>query len=71
VCLAEKAFAKLFGSYGNTKSGLCSWAADFLTGLPSFEIFHNSEKINDRDKFWKKILACDKRNFTLTTGSNG
>ena len=72
VCLAEKAFAKLFGSYGNTEGGQCIWAAEFLTGLPSFVATHDSDKVaNDLEKFWKKILACDKRNFKLTAGSNG
>jgi len=27
--------------------------------------------VNDLEKFWKKIVACDKRNFKLSTGSKG
>ena len=48
------------------------WPSRAWIGLTSFVVSHDSDKVsNDLDKFWKKILACDKRNFKLTAGSNG
>jgi hypothetical protein len=70
--LLEKAWAKLFGSYGACASGECLWAAEFLTSLPTFDIQHVSEKVNaNLDKFWSKIKTCDRLGYSLMCGSNG
>lgn len=72
VCLLEKAWAKIFGSYGACASGECLWAAEHLTGLPSFAIQHVSEKVaSNMEKFWTKIQTCDKLGYSLMCGSNG
>jgi hypothetical protein len=38
VCLIEKAWAKLLGSYGATMTGYALWASEHLTGLPSYTV---------------------------------
>ena len=44
VCLLEKAWAKLHGSYMRTEGGLPTMAASHLLGVPSYDITH--EKID-------------------------
>lgn len=53
--LLEKAWAKLYGSYGRTSGGQTAFAAAHLVGLPTYSWNHGSEddlKIGV-DKFWK------------------
>ena len=72
VCLIEKAWAKLLGSYGSCISGHPIWAADHLIGLPSFEVVHTNKKITSNfDKFWTKIVECDKRGYKCTATTIG
>lgn len=42
VCLLEKAYAKLHGSYDNTIAGICSQGFEALTGAPTENYLHKT-----------------------------
>lgn len=50
VCLLEKAWAKLYGSYNRMAGGFAATAAMHLTGLPTHTIVH--AEVTDQDAFW-------------------
>lgn len=70
VCLLEKAWAKLYGTYARTEGGDPSFALAHLTGNPAETIWHEDLQ-NDIDGFWEKIRYADQRNYTMTSGSDG
>ena len=65
--LFEKAWAKLYGSYGRTVGGLCCHAAEHMTGLPTKSFEH--KEVKDKDAFFKKMLKFDKDHLTILAGS--
>ena len=67
--LFEKAWAKLYGSYGRTSGGLCCHAAEHMTGLPTKSFEH--KEVKDKDAFFKKMLKFDKDHLTILAGSAG
>ena len=69
VCILEKAWAKLHGSYARTEGGLPCFAASHLTGVPSESISHAS--VESKEDFFDLLLAADKRNFTMMAASHG
>ena len=50
VCLLEKAWAKLYGTYARIEGGDPGFALSHLTGLPAETIWH--EDIKDKNAFW-------------------
>jgi calpain-15 len=51
VCLLEKAWAKLYGTYARIERGDPGFAMSHLTGNPAETVWH--EKLKDNDKFWE------------------
>ena len=69
VCLLEKAWAKLHGTYARTAGGLPCFASSHITGTPSKSYFHN--KIEKKDEFFELLLWSDRRRFTMIAASHG
>ena len=69
VCLLEKAWAKLHGSYATTAGGIPDFAANHLTGVPSESLRHEDHK--DLDEFWELLKSADRRKFTMMACSLG
>ena len=67
VCLLEKAWAKLHGSYALIEGGNSAHASVHVQGVPSK--FHTSSCIKDQDKFWNRLKKCDKRKFVMIAAS--
>lgn len=70
VCILEKAWAKLHGSYELTEGGLPTMAASHLCGVPSYDVEHK-DVAEDIDNFWAKLQAADSHNFTIMSASHG
>jgi len=60
----------LYGTYARTEGGDPSTALCHLLGTPSVTIWHDDEK-DRQDEFWERIRYSDKRNYTMTSGSDG
>lgn len=58
VCILEKAWAKLHGSYELTEGGLPTMASTHLCGVPSYDIEHEDAR-GDVDDFWIKLKKAD------------
>lgn len=69
VCLVEKAWAKLHGSYAATSGGIPDFAANHLAGVPSKALRHEEHK--DLEAFWEILKQADQRKFTLIASSLG
>jgi hypothetical protein len=69
VCLLEKAWAKLHGSYVITEGGLPCFASYHMTGVPSHSIRH--EEVKDLNQFWLELRSFDQRKFTMIAASQG
>ena len=50
VCLLEKAWAKLYGTYARIEGGDPAFAAVHLEGAPAVTTWH--KEIKDKEKFW-------------------
>lgn len=70
VCLIEKAWAKIHGSYHRTEGGLPCFANTHLAGVPSESIMHDDDEF-DLDEFWRTLQNSDKRHFTMMAASHG
>ena len=67
VCLLEKAWAKLYGSYARMEGGDPGFALSHLTGKPADTFWHDDVK--DKDEFWAKIKLADAKKYQMTAGS--
>jgi len=68
VCLLEKAWAKLHGSYELTEGGLPTMASTHLCGVPSYDVEHE-DIMGDVESFWLKLKSADKQNFTIMSAT--
>ena len=66
--VAEKAFAKVKGSYAATNGGFVKEAITILTGAPVFS--YNCSEISDDDAF-NTIKAANDANYIIGAGTNG
>ena len=57
VCILEKAWAKLHGTYARTEGGLPDFAASHLVGVPSESISHAS--VESVDDFFEVLKISD------------
>lgn len=69
VCILEKAWAKLHGTFARTEGGLPCFAASHITGVPSESIKH--DEIEDMDVFFNTLKIADDRRFTMMAASQG
>ena len=69
VCLLEKAWAKLYGTYVRMEGGDPAFAATHLNGAPAQTHWH--EQIEDEEAFYAKLKYADERDYTLMSGSHG
>ena len=67
VCLIEKAWAKLNGSYNNITSIWMHQVLEVLTGYPSEFYLHNQYTIDD---LWSKLTYADSQNCILSCSTN-
>ncbi len=68
VCLIEKAWAKLHGSYERTAGGAPYHASVHVAGVPSKAIQHKEHDVNALQAI---IKSCDQRNYTMIAGTFG
>ena len=64
--LAEKAWAKLHGSYSMVRRGSCITAMPHLTGAPALRFDHNL--LEDMEQFWRMLSDSAQRSY-ICTGS--
>ena len=69
VCLLEKAWAKLHGSYARTEGGLPSFAATHIMGVPAEAYQH--DEIKDTEEFFATLESADHRDFVMMAASHG
>lgn len=60
VALAEKAWAKIHGSFHRTKSGYAHETMRDLTGAPA-----KSYKVSKHEDMWDKLVNADKRDYMI------
>ena len=68
VCLIEKAWAKLHGSYERAEGGAPYHASVHVAGVPSKSIQHKEHDVNVLQAI---IKSCDQRNYTMIAGTFG
>lgn len=66
--LLEKAYAKMYGSYYNIRSGHNHHAIRDLTGAPGDYLINSSIK---EDELWDKLIEFEKSNYFVAAGSHG
>jgi calpain-15 len=72
VCLLEKAWAKLYGTYCRMEGGDPSFAAMHLNGSPAKSIWHQElSSYSTRADFYQTIKYADERGYTMMSGTNG
>lgn len=69
VCLLEKAWAKLHGTYARTEGGLPSFAATHIMGVPAEAHLHDD--IKNSEEFFEMLEAADRRDFIMMAASHG
>lgn len=67
VCLLEKAWAKLHGSYARIEGGLPGFAISHLTGVPVQNILHDT--VQNNEDFFDLMEASDRKNFVMMAAS--
>ncbi len=67
VCLIEKAWAKLYGSYNNITNIWMHQVLEVLTGFPSEFFLHNKYSI---DELWSQLTFADSQNCILSCSTN-
>ena len=67
VCLIEKAWAKLNGSYNNITNNWMHQILEVLTGFPSKFYLHTSYKIDD---LWSELTFANSQNCILSCSTN-
>lgn len=60
VLLAEKAWAKIHGSFHRIKSGWAHETMRDLTGAPAF-----SHKVANEDDMWGKLVEADEKDYMI------
>ena len=66
VLILEKAWAKIYGSYGKIEAGLTREVLHDLTGAPT-EYFLTQD--DDPEKIWEAIAQGEIKNYAMTCGS--
>lgn len=69
MCLLEKAWAKLYGTYARIEGGDPGFALAHLTGNPAMSMFH--EDVKDLNEFWGQISHADSRDYTMVSAGSG
>eukprot|EP00330_Aristerostoma_sp_ATCC50986_P007804 CAMPEP_0114579938 /NCGR_PEP_ID=MMETSP0125-20121206/4271_1 /TAXON_ID=485358 ORGANISM="Aristerostoma sp., Strain ATCC 50986" /NCGR_SAMPLE_ID=MMETSP0125 /ASSEMBLY_ACC=CAM_ASM_000245 /LENGTH=178 /DNA_ID=CAMNT_0001771095 /DNA_START=245 /DNA_END=781 /DNA_ORIENTATION=- len=64
--LAEKAWAKLFGTYEVTEAGFMDEAFEYLLGTPAFRYVTDDY---EEDEFWKLIYEADQENSIIAAAT--
>jgi len=64
--IAEKAWAKLHGSYMTTNGGQTTNVFTHLAGYPSFYVDHTVDGF-DWDMLWKRLMKADDRDYCIMT----
>ena len=72
MCLLEKAWAKLHGSYLQIVSGQCDHVFLSLTNKPTQRIIHYDDENRkfDQESLWKKMSHASVNRFNMTTGTS-
>jgi len=65
--LAEKAFAKLYGSYSDIKNIQITDALEAMTGMPTAQF---TLKDIEEEELWSNMLDYDKKNYIFCAGNN-
>jgi len=63
--ILEKAWAKVFGSYGRIEGGYSAISLRALSGCSARPYIHDEFK--DKDAFWKLIRYADLQKFPICT----
>jgi len=61
--ILEKAWAKVFGSYGRIEGGYSAVALRALSGNPAKPYIHDD--MQDKDGFWKLIYFSDQKKYPI------
>lgn len=72
VLLLEKAFAKLYGSYGRLIGGDCKHGLIDLTGCPTFSYDLTQDKIKEKiasGEMWNRTSEWDKSQYLITAAT--
>jgi len=64
VLLLEKAWAKVYGSYGKIVGGFPHEPLHDLTGAPT--VFYSTEDVHMEDEIWDEILQGEENNYVMT-----
>jgi hypothetical protein len=72
--VAEKAWAKLLGSYANSESGWNAWVLRYLTDDPvqviRFDTFNNNPNTVAGKKMWQRLLHWSEREYLIFSSTN-
>jgi len=73
VLLLEKAWAKIYGSYGRIIGGLPEESLHDLTGAPNESYFFEREDIVDesnlQEQFWENLHYAESKNYIMNCGT--
>jgi calpain-15 len=69
VLLLEKAWAKMYGSYGKIVAGLTREVLHDLTSAPVKCFFTDELNEEEKEGMWHDILDGDKKNYCMTCGA--
>lgn len=69
VCLLEKAWAKLYGTYLRTKGGDPAFVGTHLMGTPGETLQHALQK--DYQEFFRKLKSAHEKRYIMIAGSVG
>lgn len=64
--MAEKAWAKLYGSYAVFDDGYMDEAFEYLLGTPSFRYFNNAQS---EDEIWESLVQAGKDNCIVSVAT--
>ena len=73
MCLLEKAWAKLHGSYSEIAKTPSDLLFLCLTNKPTYFFSHRDEDSTrklDREHFWKELKVLSMREFPISTGTS-
>lgn len=63
MCILEKAWAKLHGSYLAIEQGQPGFVFGQVAGLPSRQFVH--KQIQNRNEFWTQLQMAERQNFPV------